>query len=178
MHDIFMYKNVYVPSGINRLLDGYAWCDLVYYKHEQLVNTKGDVIDRWVKAPVDKISYVKGLTEKKSYVPMLKNVLVIRDMTLGDLSKGTGIKVQSLKEYIDGDTKPRYETIEKLSNYLDVPMATLQGLDYIGLEMDIVNKHDAMVEQKRKEEAERARYVMESFWDYIKHKDFTDQEEL
>lgn len=170
-HDTFMYKNVYIPnSALHTLLGGYDWLDLCYYKHQQTVTKDGQVIDEWVRAPIEKITYVRPKFKKHCVIPMLKNVLAIKNMTPADLSRVTGINSKTLIKYIDGNVTPRPATIERIAECLNIDISTLTGEDDLGLEKHVVGEHDAKVLAKRKEEAKKAEYAMRSFVDYINKK--------
>lgn len=166
--NVYSYKPQFLPGYLDRLFTGREWTQLVYYRKVEAIVSNGEVDTKWVKAAIDRIEWAKVENQKDiSVVPMLKNVLAVRGMTLKDLSHVTGIRKKTLEEYISGDTRPRPKTIEYIADCLNVDIFTLTGSDYIGLEKLIVNEHDAEVIAKRKEEGMNASLVLKQFMKFI-----------
>lgn len=59
----------------------------------------------------------------------LKELRQSKGLTLDDIEKATGINRGTYSNYENGNTAPKFETWQKLSNYFEVPIPYLMGIN-------------------------------------------------
>lgn len=69
------------------------------------------------------VSYLRG-----EAVNRLKELRQSKGLTLDGIEKATGINRGTYSNYENGDTAPKFETWQKLSNYFEVPIPYLMGI--------------------------------------------------
>ena len=80
-----------------------------------------EALANFFKVPV---SYLRG----KAAVNRLKELRQSRSLTLDDIEKATGINRGTYSNYENGNTEPKFETWQKLSNYFEVSIPYLMGI--------------------------------------------------
>ena len=83
-----------------------------------------EALANFFKVPV---SYLRG----EAAVNRLKELRQSKGLTLDDIEKATGINRGTYSNYENGNTEPKFEIWQKLSNYFEVPIPYLMGLDEI-----------------------------------------------
>lgn len=69
------------------------------------------------------VSYLRG-----EAVNRLKELRQSKGLTLDGIEKATGINRGTYSNYENGNTAPKFETWQKLSNYFEVPIPYLMGI--------------------------------------------------
>ena len=82
---------------------------------------KLEALADFFKVPV---SYLRGETA----VNRLKELRQSKGLTLDGIEKATGINRGTYSNYENGNTAPKFETWQKLSNYFEVPIPYLMGI--------------------------------------------------
>lgn len=80
-----------------------------------------EALANFFKVPV---SYLRG----EAAVNRLKELRQSKGLTLDDIEKATGINRGTYNNYENGNTAPKFETWQKLSNYFEVPIPYLMGI--------------------------------------------------
>ena len=80
-----------------------------------------EALANFFKVPV---SYLRG----KAVVNRLKELRQSKGLTLDDIEKATGINRGTYSNYENGNTEPKFEIWQKLSNYFEVPIPYLMGI--------------------------------------------------
>lgn len=65
--------------------------------------------------------------EKFEFNKVLKHLIEEKGISISELSKKSGIHRVKIHEYLRGETKPKYESAEKLATALNVPVIRLLG---------------------------------------------------
>ena len=80
-----------------------------------------EALPNFFKVPV---SYLRG----EAAVNRLKELRQSKGLTLDDIEKATGINRGTYSNYENGNTEPKFEIWQKLSNYFEVPIPYLMGI--------------------------------------------------
>ena len=64
---------------------------------------------------------------ENSTLPRLFETMEERKITAKQVSEGTGVSASSITAWRNGTRKPKYEAIQSISTYLDVPVEYLTG---------------------------------------------------
>ena len=64
---------------------------------------------------------------ENSTLPRLFETLEERKITAKQVAEGTGVSASSITAWRNGTRKPKYEAIQSISTYLDVPVDYLTG---------------------------------------------------